>query len=63
MESNFQRALAAVLEKEGGKANLAHDPGGRTNQGITQDTYNYYRESAGLAPRSVFQLEDHRRRV
>ena len=56
-QGNFERALARILEEEGGKANLRGDPGGRTNQGVTQDVYNAYREELRAAPRTVYDME------
>lgn len=42
--ADFKKALAKVLKWEGGFAEHPSDPGGRTNKGITQKTYNYYYE-------------------
>ncbi|MDX0299560.1 N-acetylmuramidase [Sinorhizobium medicae] len=54
--SSFKAALARVLVHEGGYVNHPRDPGGATNQGITQRTYDAYRRSKKLAPRSVQKL-------
>lgn len=51
--SSFKAALARVLVHEGGYVNNPRDPGGATNQGITQRTYDAYRRSKKLPPRSV----------
>lgn len=51
--ANFDRALSLVLVHEGGYVNHPADPGGATNKGITQATYNAWRKSRGLATRSV----------
>lgn len=53
MKDNFPAALKAVLKHEGGYVNNPHDPGGATNKGITQETYNGYRLDEGLAKRDV----------
>lgn len=45
-----------VLKFEGGKADNPHDKGGRTNRGITQRTYDGWREDKGLGERDVFLL-------
>lgn len=42
MKENFDKCLDKVLEHEGGYVNHPDDPGGRTNMGITQDTYESY---------------------
>jgi lysozyme family protein len=49
--------MPRVLVYEGGKCQDAHDPGGRTNQGVTQGTYNMYRRSKGLAVRDVWLMD------
>ena len=41
--SNFKRSLALVLAHEGGYVNHPLDPGGATNQGVTQAVYDAYR--------------------
>lgn len=54
MYSNeFEQALKFVLEREGGYVNNPNDPGGATNKGITQGTYNSWRKSKGLAVKDV----------
>lgn len=50
---NFERALAAVLKHEGGYVNHPRDPGGATNFGVIQRTYDAYRRRKGWSPRSV----------
>ena len=47
----FDRALEFVLAREGGFSNDVADPGGATNYGITQATYNKWR--AGKEPYPV----------
>ena len=54
--SNRQAALKIELVYEGGKVDHPRDPGGRTNQGITQRVYNSYRIKKGLAPQDVFDM-------
>ena len=56
--ADFKRALAFVLRWEGGKVDDPHDKGGRTNKGITQATYNGWRDDHGLAPRDVWEIGD-----
>lgn len=51
--SDFERCLEFVLRWEGGFVNHPSDPGGATNRGITQKTYNTYRQSKKLPIRSV----------
>lgn len=49
----FDRSLSSVLVHEGGYSNNPHDPGGATMKGVTQRVYDDYRDSKGLAHRSV----------
>lgn len=53
MKSNFDRALKAVLVHEGGYVNHPADPGGATNKGVTQATYNAYRRAKRRSTQSV----------
>lgn len=55
--ASFPSALAFTLKYEGGKSNDPRDPGGRTNEGITQKTYDDYRyKKARLARRDVYEM-------
>ena len=54
MESNFETALAKVLEHEGGFVNHPRDPGGATNLGVTLRTWQEWRRR----PVTVEQLKD-----
>lgn len=42
MDSNYQRALEFIYKWEGGYVNDPADPGGATNKGITQRTFNAF---------------------
>lgn len=53
MQRNFEKALALVLEHEGGYVNHPRDPGGATNKGVTQAVYDAYRKVRGRGPQSV----------
>jgi lysozyme family protein len=53
MKANFERALAYVLEHEGGYVNHPRDPGGATNKGVTQAVYDGYRKMRGRGAQSV----------
>lgn len=55
--AEFERSLAKVLVHEGGYINHPKDPGGATNQGVTQAVYDTYRQSVGLPKRDVRKLE------
>ncbi|NJK64755.1 MAG: secretion activating protein [Synechococcaceae cyanobacterium SM2_3_1] len=63
--TNFERALAFTQQWEGGfvvraSGDLSHhpnDPGGRTNLGITQATYNQWRRSKQLSPQDVLWIQ------
>lgn len=47
MQSSYDRALAAVLEFEGGYVDHPKDPGGATNKGITIATFRRFIDKAG----------------
>ncbi|MFO0522247.1 MAG: glycoside hydrolase family 108 protein [bacterium] len=53
MRGNFDACLAAVLKHEGGFVNHPKDPGGATNFGVTQATYDAYRADKKLPRKSV----------
>lgn len=57
----FERSLQKVLIHEGGFVHLKADPGGATNQGVTQAVYDTYRRTIGAPKRSVKLLEKHER--
>lgn len=54
----FREALRFTLQFEGGKVNDPHDPGGRTNKGITQRTYDRWRLRQGQKAQSVYHITD-----
>lgn len=56
--TGFQQALRHVLTFEGGYVNHPSDPGGATNRGITQATYDSWRRSQGLETRSVKHIHE-----
>ena len=58
MKGNFSRVLALTLKHEGWYSNHPDDPGGSTMRGVTQRTYDAYRKSMGLPPRSVKKITD-----
>lgn len=51
--ANFDKALAYVLEHEGGWVHHKLDPGGETNRGVTQAVYDAYRKVRGRGQQSV----------
>ncbi len=51
--SGFLDALPVTLRFEGGYVNDPDDPGGATNKGITQKTYNAWTRSKALPPKAV----------
>ncbi|MBA59631.1 MAG: hypothetical protein CMQ40_10750 [Gammaproteobacteria bacterium] len=53
MKKNFKPSLKLTLAHEGGFVNHPKDPGGATNYGIIQRTYDKYRDDEGLPRRSV----------
>jgi len=42
VKENFDKCFALVLQNEGGYVNNPHDPGGRTNLGVTQRNWEVY---------------------
>lgn len=58
MKSEFDKAQALVLRYEGGYVNHPRDPGGPTNKGITQRTYDAWRVKRGDGPRDVRDITD-----
>jgi lysozyme family protein len=60
-KDNFPACLAFTLKYEGGKSDDPRDPGGRTNQGVIQRTYDAYRTSKGQSHRDVYQMAPYER--
>jgi lysozyme family protein len=58
MNANFEKALALVLEHEGGYVNHPKDPGGATMKGVTQAVYDAYRKLRGRGLLSVKHITD-----
>lgn len=56
MKNEFPKALRAVLVYEGGKVNHPKDPGGKTNQGVTQRTFTAFLAERGKANRDVYTM-------
>lgn len=54
--TRFKTCLARVLIYEGGISDHPRDPGGLTNQGVTQRTYDAYRRAKKLPTRSVRKM-------
>jgi lysozyme family protein len=57
-KANFAPSLKRLLVHEGGKVDDPRDPGGRTNQGVTQRVYDMYRKTKKLAARDVYDMEN-----
>lgn len=55
---NFENCLPIILRFEGGRSNDPADPGGRTNKGITQRTYDAYRGAKGEPHADVYSIAD-----
>lgn len=53
---NYPACLAFTLKYEGGKSNDPRDPGGRTNQGVTQRVYDAYRRKLPDSLRTVYEM-------
>lgn len=56
--SRFNIVLPYTLTHEGGKADNKNDPGGRTNQGVIQRTFNSWLATQGKPNRDVFTMRD-----
>ena len=54
----FARGLEFVLRWEGGFVDDPDDPGGRTNKGVTQKTYDKWRKAKGLLSEDVLNITD-----
>lgn len=50
---DFNRAMPHILKHEGGYVNHPKDPGGATNQGVTQRTYSNWLRLNGKTNKSV----------
>lgn len=57
MKQVFAEALHLVLAHDGGYVNHPADPGGATNRGVTQATYDAWRRAQGLAVRAVRHID------
>ncbi len=55
---SFEASLQFVLQQEGGFVDNPDDPGGATNHGITQATYDRYRSAKGLPTQSVSAVSE-----
>lgn len=53
MLGDFIKALEYIRQDEGGYVDHPRDPGGATNHGITQATYDLFRTTSGKPTRSV----------
>lgn len=56
MKDEFAPALKKVLVYEGGKVDNPRDPGGRTNQGVTQAVFAAYLKAHGKPLRDVYKM-------
>lgn len=57
MNDNFAPSLAHVLRSEGGFVDDKLDPGGATNEGVTQHQYDLWRIAHKLKTRSVHDID------
>lgn len=55
---SFDQALRFTLSEEGGYVNNPHDHGGATNHGITQNTYDTYRDTIHEGHQDVQYVTD-----
>lgn len=56
--SDFEEAFNLVLGSEGGFSDDPRDRGGRTNYGVTQKTYNSWRERNNLNSRDISKINE-----
>ena len=56
MRANREKVIAWVGLSEGGFVDHPKDPGGRTNRGITQSTYNAWLKSQGRPSKDVLHI-------
>ncbi len=56
--ATFERGMEFVLRWEGGFVDYQDNPGGRTNKGITQNTYSKWRANKGLPAEDVLNITD-----
>ena len=56
MRENRNQVIAWIGMSEGGFIDHPKDPGGRTNKGITQSTYNAWLRSKGRATKDVLNI-------
>ena len=59
MRGNYPIMQDWIGLSEGGYVNHPKDPGGATDRGITQRTYDGWRQSKGLSPKSVRGIPKH----
>ena len=52
-DENFELLMNYIFKSEGGFSNRKNDLGGRTNKGVTQNTYNAWRKKKGLNQKDV----------
>ena len=52
-DKNFDKIMKFIFKSEGGFVDDPDDLGGRTNLGVTQNTYNSWRKQKGLYPQDV----------
>ena len=56
-DTDFATALKLILQEEGGRVDDPHDPGGRTNEGVTQRVYDAWRRLHKQSLQSVYVIE------
>ena len=58
LRSIFEVALDHVLRSEGGYSNHPEDPGGKTQNGVTQETFDNWRKQNGRETDDVRNITD-----